>query len=350
MALSDRLQAVEQKMAKRSFGPAAAKSIGAQFTESDDFTNLASKGRGSARLNLKATITSATTNAAGSAGDAIVVDRRPEIIQPAQRTLTIRDLLLPGRTSSNAIEFVQEVGFTNSAATVAEGAQKPQSDIQFDLVTTNVRTIAHWFAASKQVLADIPMLQSYIDTRAMYGLKYVEEAQFLNGNGTSQNILGLLPQAIPFNEVGLSEGADTKLDTIRRAALQVRLAEYAATFIVLHPSDWASLELSKDSTGRYLLVSVPTTGAEMRIWRLAVVETTAMPEGQFLVGATMGAQVFDREDAVVEVSTEHDDFFTKNLVAIRAEERLALAVNRPECFVHGQFELGDEVDSVNTVE
>lgn len=334
-SISDRLQAVEQKMSRRSFGPSGEKSVSERFTESDDFKALAAKGRGTARLNLKATITSA----AGSGGDLVLPDRRPEIIRPAERELTVRDLLLPGRTSSNSIEHIVETGFTNMAATVAEGALKPESSLTFDMITTPVRTIAHWIPASKQVLADVPMLMSYIDTRLRFGLKYKEEEQLLRGDGAGQNIKGLLEYAVPFDEDTLSKAGDTPLDTIRRGVLQVRLAEYRPTFIVLNPIDWADLELSKDEEGRYLFVNVQV-GATMQIWRLTVIETTVMAQGEFLIGATMGAQIFDREDAAVEVSTEHADFFTRNLVAIRAEERLALAVNRPESFVYGQFGLG----------
>ncbi|WP_292454661.1 phage major capsid protein [Mesorhizobium sp.] len=338
-SLQDRLLQVEQKLSRRSFSDLPAKSIGEQLTETDDFKALQSKGRGTARLNLKAaTITSATTDAAGSAGDLIRPDRAPGIITPAVRELTIRDLLLPGRTSSNAIEFMQETGFTNNAAPVAEGAAKPQSDLKFELITTNVRTIAHWFAASKQVLADVPMLMSYINGRATFGLKYVEEAQLLAGDGTGQNLHGVIPQATAFSQANSNGTLDTRIDTIRRASLQVRNAEYRPTFVVLNPNDWAEIELTKDGENRYIWIQVQT-GGTMQLWRLAVVETTAISTGEFLVGATMGAQVFDREDAAVEVSTDHDDFFVRNLVAIRAEERLALAVNRPESFVHGYFDL-----------
>lgn len=340
-SISDRLQTVEQKMSRRSFGQSTEKSVSERFTESDDFKALAAKGRGTARLNLKTTITSA----AGSGGDLIIPDRRPEIIQPAERELTIRDLLLPGRTASNSIEHIVELGFTNASATVAEGALKPESGLTFDMVTTPVRTIAHWIPASKQVLADVPMLMSYIDTRLRFGLKYREEEQLIRGDGAGQNIKGLLEYAIPFREATLSKAGDTALDTIRRGVLQVRLAEYRPTFIVLNPIDWADLELSKDAEGRYLFVNVQV-GATMQIWRLTVIETTAMGQGEFLIGATMGAQIFDREDAAVEVSTEHADFFVRNLVAIRAEERLALAVNRPESFVFGQFEL-NAVGTIN---
>ncbi|ARP89818.1 phage major capsid protein [Bordetella genomosp. 9] len=336
--LTARLSEVEQKLARGNYGgEEAVKSYGEQLTDSDDFKALASKGRGTARLNVKAVtnITSSTTGT-GGVGAAIEPTRVPGIITTPDRPFTIRDLIMPGRTSSNAVEFVQESGFQNMAAPVAEGGSKPQSDLSFELKTTTVKTIAHWFRASKQVLADIPLLQSYINGRAIYGLKYVEENQILAGDGTGQNLLGLIPQATAFDD-SLRKSGDTPIDTLRRAILQVRIAEYRATGIVLNPTDWAELELQKDSTGQYIWVNVQEGGVQ-RMWRLPVIDTNAMPAGEFLVGAfDMAAQVFDREDAAVEVSTEDADNFTKNMVTIRAEERLALAVYRPESFVHGEF-------------
>ncbi len=338
--LAERLQAVEQKMSRRSFGQPERKSIGQQITESEQFKSFS--GAGSVRLQVKANeLTSATTDTNGAVGDAIVPQRQPGIVMPAERDLTIRDLLLPGRTSSNAVEFVQETGFTNSAATRAELGAVAQSHLKFDLVTTNVKNIGHHIVASRNVLADIPMLQSYIDTRLRYGLKQEEEDQLLSGDGTGNNVKGLLEYASAFDETTYSDGTnDTFIDTVRRAVLQVRIAELKPTFIVLNPIDWAAIELTKDDNGRYIEVSIRDGSGAMRLWRLNVIESTVMTSGEFLVGSTMGAQIFDREDASVEIATQHSDFRLKGSVAIIGEERLALAVTRPESYVHGQFDLG----------
>lgn len=340
LALQDRLQDVEQKLGRRfsANDPHDEKSLGEQLTETDDFQALTTRGRGIARLGVKAVanITSLTTGT-GGVGAGIRPDRIPGVIAPPERVLTIRDLIMPGRTASNAIEFVQETGFQNMAAPQAgEGAAKAQSDLAFTLKSTPVRTIAHWFRASKQVLSDLPLLQSYINGRAIYGLKYVEENQILAGDGTGQNLLGLIPQATAFNE-SLRKANDTSIDVLRRAILQVRIAEYRATGIVLNPNDWADMELQKDTTGSYIWVNVQEGGTP-RMWKLPVVDTNAIPQGKFLVGAMdMGAQLFDREEAAVEVSTEDGDNFRTNMVTIRAEERLALAVYRPESFVYGSL-------------
>lgn len=324
------------KAAKPANGE-AQKSAGELFTADDAFKSLQEKGRGTAIFKLKAvtTVTSATTGT-GAAGAAIAPDRLPGMIGPALRRFTIRDLLMPGRTNSNLIQYVQETGYQNMAASVAEGALKPQSDLAFTLKDSPVRTLAHWLRASNQILADVPMLESYIDTRLTYGLKYVEEAQILAGDGTGNNLLGLIPQATAFNNA-LRKAGDTKIDTIRRAILQVRVAEYAASGIVVNPIDWADIELTKDSTGQYIWVNV-TVGGIPQLWRLPVLDTNAMPVDHFMVGAfNMAAQVFDREDANVQVSTEDQDNFVKNLVTIRAEERLGMVVFRPEAIIYGAF-------------
>lgn len=338
--LADRLIAVEQKLSRRGAIGETPKTPGQRFTESDGWKNFS--GSGNVRMQMKANeLTSAITDANGSVGDAIRPDRLPGILQPAERAPTIRNLLLPGRTASNAIEYIEETGFTNNAATRAELGSVAQSTLKFDLKTANVKSIAHHVVASRQVLSDIPMLQSYIDTRLRYGLSMKEEEQLLAGDGTGNNLAGLFEFATAFNETLYSEGAsDTRIDTIRRAALQVRVAELRPTFVVLNPVDWAGVELTKDDTGKYIFVNILQTGAPPQLWRLAVVETTAIDAGEFLVGATDAAQIWDREDAAVEVATQHSDYRLNGKVAIIGEERVALTVYRPEAFVRGQFNLG----------
>lgn len=342
--MSQRMTELEQKMVqlREGGGPQRVKTLGEVVSEDQklqDFLKSGAKGRCS--VQVKAIISSLTTDADGSAGDLIVPQRVPGIVAPPQRRMTIRDLVTPGRTTSNAIQYVKETGFTNAAATVSEtdGTTKPQSNIKFDVVNSAVSTIAHWVLATRQILSDVPQLRSYIDGRLRYGLAYVEEGQLLNGPGTGTDLNGIYTQATAYAApiVPSAAGNLTKIDVIRLAILQAFLAEYPANGIAMHPSDWADIELTKTDVGDYLMAN-PQGGVEPRLWRLPVVETQAMTLDRFLVGAfQLGAQIFDREDASVEVSTEDSDNFRKNLVTILAEERLALAVYRPEAFVKGTF-------------
>ncbi|MGU3494220.1 phage major capsid protein [Xanthobacteraceae bacterium A53D] len=319
------------------------KSLGDMVVESEAFKagTLTGASRGSIRVKAdRAAITSANTTvgAGRSQGTSLVPGARvPGIFGLPDRQLTIRDLVLPGQTASSSIEYVKETGYTNNAAPVAETTAKPYSDLTFDMTSAPVRTIAHLFKASRQILDDAPALRSYIDGRARYGLRFVEENQLLNGSGTGQNIHGLVPQATAFSPA-FSAAGETGIDRLRLAVLQVVLAEYPATAFVLNPIDWAKIELTKDAGGNYIIGN-PQGSLTPTLWNLPVVSTQAMTSGEFLTGAfSFAAQIFDRMEIEVLLSSENVDDFEKNMFTIRAEERLAFAVYRPESFVTGDVE------------
>lgn len=319
----------------------ASTSLARQLVGTEGFKLLnGGRARGRALVESAAITSANTTVGAGrSQGTSLVPGHRlPGIIAPPDRPLTVRDLIAPGRTGSSSIEYVKETGYTNNAAPVEETTAKPYSDLAFDLVTSPVRTIAHLFKISKQMLDDADGIVSYLDVRGEAGLKLKEEAQLLFGSGTGQNLHGIIPQATVFDD-SLRKTGDTRIDTIRHAILQVRRAEYRATGIVMNPDDVAELELTKDAGGNYIYVANLADGGGDRIWRLPIIDTTVMPAGEFLVGSFgIAAQVFDRQQVTFEISTENEDDFAKNMATARIEERLALAVYRPESFVTGSFE------------
>jgi HK97 family phage major capsid protein len=265
------------------------------------------------------------------------VQRVPGIIGPAMLQPRVRDLFQVMTTSVGAVEFVRESGFTNLAAVQDEAtpAAKAQSVLTFESKSVTVSTIAHWLAAARQIISDAPVLQQYIDSRLIYGLAITEDDEILNGTGGGSHLEGLLTDS---DIQLLTQGADdNKADAVRRAMTLVEIAEYSASGIVLHPNDWEDIELLKDLDGRYIWARVQESGVR-RLWGLPVVTTSKMDEGSFCTGAfDVACALWSREDATVRISDQHSDFFTKNLVAILAEERLALTVYRPEAAVLGTF-------------
>lgn len=340
--VTTRLTDIEQKMSRRSGDDLVEhKSIGQRFVEDEGVKAAIAEGggwRGRVRVEVK-NITSATT--AGASGTtALVPAERVAMLRLPERPLMIRDLLAPGRTNSGAIDVVRETVFTNSAAAVAEGALKPQSDLTFTMNNQPVRTVAHWMKASRQILADAPQLQSYIDERLRYGLGYAEDYELLNGDGTGQHLTGLIPNATAYAAPAIipAVASVTRIDELRLAMLQTTLSLFPATAIVLHPTDWAALELTKDTQGRYIFANPATGLSPPTMWGLPVAASMAMAAGNFLVGALrLAAQIFDREDATVMISSEDQDNFVKNMVTILAEERLLLAIYRPSALVYGAF-------------
>ncbi|BBJ59145.1 phage capsid protein [Enterobacter asburiae] len=330
---------LEQHVAQMPLANAkhVVESIGQQVISAEALKTFASSVEGNKRVSIPVKAAMISTDVPGNI---VAPDRLPGIdVSPKQR-LFIRDLIAPGTTSSNTIYWVQQTGFTNNASVVPENTTKPYSDIEFAEKITPVRTIAHLFKASKQILDDFSQLQSQVDAEMRYGLKYVEEQEILFGDGTGAHLEGIIPQASAFDPAFTVE-QQSGIDDLRLAMLQAQLARFPASGHVLHFVDWARIELTKDSLGRYILAN-PAALTGPTLWGLPVVATEAAAFlGKFLTGAfSAGAQIFDREETNVVISTENADDFEKNMITIRCEERLALAVKRPEAFVYGPFSTG----------
>ena len=317
------------------------KSLGQIVVDSEDVkTKLLGSGgskRGSVSLTVeRKTILSASSSWGSTASvtnSLVIPDRQPVVSMP-MRQMTIRDLVAPGETSSNAVEYAVQVARTNNAAPVAENTTKPYSNYTWDLRNFPVRTIAHLVKASRQILDDAPALRSVIDAEMRYGLDYIEEVQMLYGDGTGQNLLGMAPQATAYSAAFAITG-ETAIDRIRMAMLQAVLALYPVTGTVLNPTDWTRVQLLKDAQSRYIIGN-PQGDMQPRLWNVPVVESLAMTAGNFLTGAfKYAAQIFDRMEAEVVISTENVDDFEKNMVSIRAEERLAFVVKRPAALITG---------------
>jgi len=346
--ISARLLAIEQKMtSERGGGKEQPKSVGEMLVESAGFKANPER---SGKVNI-GSIKTAIVNATGLNQPLVQPTYVPGIQMPALRRLTIRDLLPQNRTTSNLIVYVRELLFTNAAApqtggspNSGENVAKAESALTFELKNSPVITIAHWIPASKQILEDAPGLTDYINTRLLFGLKLQEETQLLSGDGTGQNLSGLIVNSTAFDTTVSQPTTDTFIDILRRAITQVQLSFFEPSGIILHPRDWETIQLTKTTgtalNGTYIFANPHLVG-ENSIWGLPVVPTVAMPQSQFMVGAfNQAASIWDRSDATVEISREHASYFIQNMVAILCEERLGLTVYRPLALVYGGFPFG----------
>lgn len=364
---------------KGQMGAMEAQDLGARFVKSDQFQFMKKSGR--LTMDEPFTVEGVTdVPSMGTYGQKDVFTGSVNPLQSrgfgsiqfdptvprGQRTYRVRDLFNVATTSANLIDYFRVLGFAENpmgvnggrgaAAPVADrmaadgvspatgGAtdvfgMKPKSTLRFESAQAPVRTIAHWEAAHRNVLQDEPQLQSTINNELLYGLALEEDDQILNGDGTGENLLGILHTPNIQSYLMSSHAGDRKSDALRRTATLSFLANFPGTGFVLHPFDWEDIELQKATgDGQYMLVTNFAIGASTSIWRQPVVETPAIAQGSWLTGAFgLGAQLYDRQVANVRIAEQHADFFVRNAVAILAEERIALAVKRPESFVLGSF-------------
>jgi HK97 family phage major capsid protein len=332
--MADRLVVLEQKGSGRGETTAPDQSWGAQLVKSEKYQAFAAGQTGKARVEVKNTLTGADAN--------VAPDRRPGIVPGAAPVLTLESLLPSTGTSSNAIEFTREASFVNNAAERAESIAKPETDLTWSLVNMPVSTVAHWIKISRQLAADNTALAAYVNARMTYGVNRRIETQLVSGNGTAPNISGFL-NAGNFTAHGYADAALgtvlKKLVLIRKIIGDLQNAGYAPDGIVLNPVDWATIEcdLMVAGSGNTARVSVDAVGRPT-LFGLPVVASVGMTQDNVAVGAfAQASMIYNREGVVVELSDSDSDNFTKNLVTIRAERRLALATEIPAAIRAGDL-------------
>ena len=332
LELAEQLLEIQQGVGNVG-GGSPVKSVGDQFAESDSYNAFISGQSQKCRMEI--------TNATLLGGDATVApDRQAGVVQGDFHFLTLEQLFPSVPTTSNAIEYTKEATFTNNAAEAAEGAEKGESVNTFSLVNMPVSTVAHWLRISRQLAGDNVALAAYVNSRMVYGVNRRVETQLGAGDGVAPNISGILDSG-NFTAHGF---ADAALGTLKKVNLITKIVGslWAAggqpTAILLNPADWAQVQVDlTDSTGNSARVDY-SDGVAPRLNGLRVVQSNGITADNIVVGDfAMAGTIYNREWVVVEMSDSDDDNFTKNMITIRAERRLALTIERPSMIIAGDL-------------
>ena len=332
-ALSEKFEAAITDIAQKMDGMGkktdpVIETAGAEFVKSDAFKRLVAGESQIARLEIKNTVTSGTTT--------VFPQQNQAIIGGNFKPLTIRQLLRSVPVSSNAVYSLREASWTNNAAEVSQGAGKPESALTMEQYNVTIQTVAHFIKVTNQLLSDAPAVMAYIDTRLRDGLAQRIDAQLLNGNGTSPNLSGITDSG-NYTAYTASSG-DLLFDAINRAKYALWAKGYMPDAVIVNPADWGAAERTREGagTGMYL-AGLPGTMSGMNPFGVRIVLSANMTEGKFAIGAfDQAAVVYNRQGATVEMGYVNADF-TNNVVTLRAEERLALAVEKPSAIYYGNI-------------
>ena len=288
-----------------------------------------------ARFEVKADM----TTGADFTGEVIPADRVPGYKFDPTRSVHVRQLIPQGSTSSDVVRFVKESGYTNASAATAEGATLAQSDFDFTASDANVQKIGTYFRISEEMLNDTPQLTSYLSARAPEKLLEVEDNQILNGTGVAPQLSGIISDATAFAAGGFANAIESanEFDVLTVALNQLALANYAADYIMINPTDFHKILLLKSSQNEYL-VKDWNQGLQPRINGVPVVLTTAITSDKYLVGNfAMGTQLWVRDNVGVEFFKEDGTNVRDGFVTVRVQERVALTNYLPNAFVNGDF-------------
>lgn len=304
-----------------------SKSLGEHFVKAAKKAN-ASKGQHfSVHTSAFKAATDTQTSPTGISQFATNLDYN--VVTAPRTALVIRDLFGSETISGSALTYLVEGAMEGTPAVTAEGAKKAQ--VHFanpTAVTVSLKKITEFIKESDEYINDYPFLASAINGRLLYALGLKEQNELVSDLlGTS----GIQTDSTIWT--GTTK-ADELADIIFSALMDVQeQSGYAADAIVMNPATWQLIRLGKDSNNQYYGGGYFADGQGKQLWGVPVVVTTAVTASQIIAGAfkTCGS-VVSKGGVSVEATNSNEDDFLHNLMTIRAEERLALAVRRPAGF------------------
>lgn len=288
------------------------------------------------RRDFKALLTGTS---ATSGGAFVLPDRQGGMVPLPVRELSLLSLINVGQTDSDTVEYVRQTARPTGADMVPEAtatddddALKPESSAAFQIVTTTVKTVAHWIPATRRALADAGQLQTLLEGQMEYGVLEKIEAQIVAGGGTGEEFTGLATVSGTGSYARDTGSGESRLDAIHKGITLVRLQNIDPTSIGLYPTDWQDIRLEKNGSGDYMLgpanIPGPTT-----LFGLPVHTSVAYTEGTGWVGNyRLGASLWVREAPSVYMADQHADFFIRNILVMLVEARAAFGVTQPKAF------------------
>jgi len=312
--------------------------------KAEELKAMKEKSGRSVQFTLKAAGTMAlSTNTTGQIPQA---EREQGITRIVRRNPYILQLVNVGTIMSNVWEWVEQKNADGGADMTAEGALKSLADFDLVVASANVKKVTAYIKVTKEMLDDVELMRSEIDQELTELINLRIDDQLLNGTGLTVNLNGIITTATAWaaGAFALSIPTPSKWDVLRTAVNQVRVNLFEPNYIVMHPTDVTSMELTKDSTGQYIMP--PFTSVDGTIVSgIRIVANTGVTIDKFLVGDFQKSGVRFKEGLTINVGYENDDF-TKNLVTILAEARL---VHRVKSNHYGAFVYGDFSDAVTAL-
>jgi HK97 family phage major capsid protein len=337
--LKDEIEKLEAKNNRAKMNQNETKSFNQLLAEgieknADNIGKIARGEQKSTSFAMDAKSAGTMTEAVNLTGD-IPRQYANQVYALPSRKVHVRSITPIGQLSTGLFTFPKETGGEGNPAPQVQGSSKSQVDFDITMSDAAAQYIAGFTRISRQMLDDVPAMTSFLQARLLEKYLVAEDYQLLSGDGTSPNLQGILGVAAAY-----SGSSAVYVAQIIESCAQVAAANYNVTGILINPTDWAQIMLTQNTNSPYSLpgATVVSPDGTLSIAGIPVYQSTAITAGTFLVGDwAMGAQIMQNQGINIQFSEFDADNFTKNLITVRVEARIAFPIYYPGAFVTGTF-------------
>ena len=303
----------------------------------DEIKAMLKSGGKTVRLEIKASqnagdITVGTDFAEMEAGVGQIATRQP----------FMRSLFTNRNTSSEYVKYNDQETVVRDAKNVAGCAPSTHnSKITWQVRTMQISKVRDFVDVCIDMMDDYDFVESEIRGLVDTDVRLKVDEGLLLGDGVYPNLNGVASVASTFGAgaYAVSVQTPTLIDLIRVTACQIsdfgQNNKFNANVAIVNPADACLMTLEKDLNNNYLIPNWITNDG-VNIGSVRIITNQLVPiDEMYIMDSTKGT-VYSRKGVTVEFGFENNDNFEKELVTVKAFERLNMRVRNVDAnaFMH----------------
>lgn len=303
----------------------------------DDLVNMVKDGSKKIRLEIKASQGAADINAGTDFAEML-----PGVGQLATRQPFMRTLFNQRNTTKEYIKYNDQETIVRDAKNVAAcAASTHNSKITWKVRTLQITKVRDFVDVCIDMMEDYEWVSGEIRDLVNTDVALKVDEGLLLGTAAHPELNSVDAVASTFaaGSYATSVQAPTVIDLIRVAACQIsdfgQNNKFNANVVLMNPADQCLMTLEKDLNNNYLIPNWITNDG-VNIGAVRVVTNQLVPVNEaYIMDSTKGT-VVSRKGTMVEFGFENNDNFEKELVTVKAYERLNFLVRNVDAnaFMH----------------
>jgi len=246
-----------------------------------------------------------------------------------RRRSRIRDLVQVIPTATGAWKYYRQntpIGEGSFGFQTTHGALKNQMDYDYTEVTATADFLAAFVVIARQMLQDLPFMQTQVTSDLVEDYNRAESTVFFNQ---------LTAAATGNNTAGQTVYAEKIIQWIAN----LLEADREPTGIVTSAANWATLMNTKPSDYSLPGGNAVTISADGTVYFMGmpvyVANSAYIGTNRTLIGDFNYAKIIQAEGLTTNIYEQDSDNVRRNLVTIKTEARVALAILRTDAFIYG---------------
>lgn len=299
---------------KLNGGNAPEKTLKEILIENKEEIDKMVENGGSGRIEIKTTTKAISGASVTSDTQAYIAPGLPgEIHRGIPYLRNLFQVVTLGSNSHGSVKWYEQLAATNNASTTAGDPRSVGTASNLTWVEKNIsgKRIVDWLKIGMDSLKDVDFVLGEIQRLVERNMRLKENDQLLNGDGTGNNIKGIISYAKPLVTLGGGNITNPNIvDMVGKIVTQIVNGQMGAAnpnYCVVNRVDTDKLRFAKTTQGAYVFPQFAMGTGMNTMAGVPAVENPLVSANTLLAGDFSLATLYVWDDLVIEIAQIEDD-------------------------------------------